>query len=108
MVKRTHKTWKAEEIQVVQNCDWTGMSNRQKSQFSKSLERTVSSIDNKYRSLHLPTKELDKAFNPAVINLTERDQKVAKSTFDDRFINSILKNAKSATIAKDLIHIYFK
>ena len=107
MVKRTHKTWKAEEIQVVQNCDWTGMSNRQKSQFSKSLERTVSSIDNKYRSLHTANKEVDKALKPAVIDLTQRDQKVAKSTFD-KFINSILKNAKSATIAKDLIHIYFK
>tara|TARA_R110000796_G_scaffold75714_2_gene169674 strand:- start:1480 stop:1791 length:312 start_codon:yes stop_codon:yes gene_type:complete len=103
MVKRTHKTWKAEEIQVVQNCDWTGMSNRQKSQFSKSLERTVSSIDNKYRSLHIANK----ALKSAVVDFTQRDQKVTKSTFD-KFINSILKNAKSATIAKDLIHIYFK
>tara|TARA_R100001369_G_C3277381_1_gene161285 strand:- start:125 stop:427 length:303 start_codon:yes stop_codon:yes gene_type:complete len=100
MVKRTHKIWKAEEIQVVQNSNWTDMSNRQKSVFSRSLERTVSSINNKYRSLTVNREITEK------VNLNERDQKVAKSTYD-KFINSIIKNAKSATIDKSKIHIYF-
>ena len=107
MVKRTHKTWNAEEIQVVQNSNWNNMSNRQKSVFARALKRTVSSLSNKYRSLHLSTKKIDKASNPTSINLDERNQKVAKSTYD-KFMNSVLKNAKSATIDGNKIHIYFK
>ncbi len=107
MVKRTHKTWKPEEIQVVQNSNWNNMTKRQRSVLARALQRTVSSLDNKYRNLHIANKEIDKAFNPATINLAERNQRVAKSTYD-KFINGILNNAKSATIDGDKIHIYFK
>ena len=102
MSKRTHKRWATEEIQIVQNSNWRSMTKRQRSQFSKSLNRTVSSVENKHRSTPKTAQP-----NSYGIDLTKRAQKVAKSTYD-QFINSILDKAKSATIDGSKIHIYFK
>jgi hypothetical protein len=101
MSKRTHKTWTTGEIQIIQNSNWRDKTKRQKSQFSKSLERTVSSIENKYRSLSMPNQP-----NSYGVDLTKRTQKVAKSTYD-QFMNGILNKAKSATIEGSKIHVYF-